>query len=179
MKLVTVNDDPNQDRAYNVYECDPCMMLCKESVWYEPGTLWIDLNNKVDFIKQVNEDDNDCGRNPKLGELNDQIILTGDFKGPVRTIKQRIPNYFEGYVAEVESFETLDDLLAIEWVNRFDRFAGFKGYALTRIMSQTFLIAEIGEGNQFWLIGSWKSYDEETELGLEYHHSSIKHYNVV
>ena len=32
MKVITVNDDPTRGFAYNVYECNECMIICKSNV---------------------------------------------------------------------------------------------------------------------------------------------------
>lgn len=41
MVLQFVNDNPNEGFAYNVYECAPCGVVCKEDVWANAGVTWL------------------------------------------------------------------------------------------------------------------------------------------
>lgn len=35
------------DHCYNIWLCEECGMILKDSVWEDKGKVWIELNNKV------------------------------------------------------------------------------------------------------------------------------------
>ena len=53
MDLINVYDDPNKVIAFNFYSCR-CGAIVKESVWKDPGELWIpaDNNENLEYIKK-------------------------------------------------------------------------------------------------------------------------------
>lgn len=48
MKLTYVWDDAQEtDHSFNVWGCDDCGEVCKESVWEHPGKTWISREGEV------------------------------------------------------------------------------------------------------------------------------------
>ena len=47
MECIAVNDSPPEGYAYNVYHCIFCMLLVKEDVWNNAGTITIRMDGSV------------------------------------------------------------------------------------------------------------------------------------
>ncbi len=49
MDLEIADDDPyvQPNYAFNVFHCAQCGMICKESVWNNPGQLWISALDEI------------------------------------------------------------------------------------------------------------------------------------
>ena len=74
MKLIGCMDSPSQGLAYNIFHCEPCMMICKANVWDHKGQLWIDKNDQTKGVYN--------------SEMNDQLyeeIQEDLFMGKPRT----------------------------------------------------------------------------------------------
>ena len=82
-------------------------------------------------------------------------------------IKQYRPGFFTGYENEVKSFNSLEELFAIEFVNNFTknpinepdpRFHKFS--KSTPSEDTTILMAEYEEGKVWWVVGYLSDADE-------------------
>lgn len=66
------------------------------------------------------------------------------------TIRQHIPDFFEGFEKALVDFNTLEDLLAIPWVKNFSAHANFYRYSV----SDNHLMAEYRGGRTWWVVGT-------------------------
>jgi hypothetical protein len=79
------------------------------------------------------------------------------------TIIQYRPSYFSGYENAINEFNSLDELLNIEWVDAFKRLPNdqispsFHQFSINKWSDQNdhkyVLIAEYKEGFEWWVVG--------------------------
>jgi hypothetical protein len=48
MKGLGVNDNPDRNIAYNVYQCVACLVVARENVWAHKAVVWIKPDNQVE-----------------------------------------------------------------------------------------------------------------------------------
>ena len=49
MRLLFCDDNPDTGFAFNLHNCQTCMILCKENVWENAGRLWVMPDNSVEL----------------------------------------------------------------------------------------------------------------------------------
>jgi hypothetical protein len=47
MKIVAGYDDPHRGCAYNLWQCEYCGAICKQSIWENPGLTWLNTEQDV------------------------------------------------------------------------------------------------------------------------------------
>ena len=70
----------------------------------------------------------------------------------MNSIRQHIPSFCEGFDQSIVNFNTLEELLAIDFVKRFSEHDNFHQYCV----SDNHLMAEYRGGRQWWVIGTLK-----------------------
>lgn len=71
-------------------------------------------------------------------------------------IKQYRPNYFSGYENQIESFNSFEQLLNIDFVKKFSNHNNFYRYSLALGESyedNNTLMAEYENGSVWWVVG--------------------------
>lgn len=77
------------------------------------------------------------------------------------SIKQRIPNFVSTDEEEkVAEFETVDELLGIDFVRGFSEHEGFEGYITCNSSSTCCLMARYNDGHR-WCIGTCDNMDDD------------------
>lgn len=83
-------------------------------------------------------------------------------------IKQYRPSFFSGYENQTNCFETLSQLLNIQWVQEFSKEDNFYKYSISLAKSYEEnhkLMAEYDNGSVWWVVGF---IDKNTEIkGIE------------
>lgn len=73
------------------------------------------------------------------------------------TIKRYRPSYFVGFDNETNEFNSLEELLKIDWVNNFkvlgDTNISFHQFSVSKTPYYTVLMAEYIQGTQWWVVG--------------------------
>jgi hypothetical protein len=70
------------------------------------------------------------------------------------TIKQHIPNFVSGFDPVTTEFETLDELLSLDFVKRFnDGDNSFYRFSVNDYSTRVHLMAEYDEGRKWWVVG--------------------------
>ena len=73
-------------------------------------------------------------------------------------VDRYLPACFSGYPEEHAHFNSLDELLKIEWIVSFKEQKEFYQYSISR---EQWLIAEFKEGREWWVIAYFPDvYDE-------------------
>jgi hypothetical protein len=67
------------------------------------------------------------------------------------TIKQHRPNFFSGFENKIKSFETLEELLAIDFVQNFANQDNFHQFSVEEIGNM--LMAEYDGGATWYVVG--------------------------
>lgn len=65
-------------------------------------------------------------------------------------IKRYRPAYFSGYEDESASFNSLDDLMKIEWIASWTEHKDFHQFSISR---EQWLMCEVKDGTQWWVVG--------------------------
>lgn len=83
-------------------------------------------------------------------------------------IKQYRPSFFSGFEIQQNRFETLEQLLNIEWVKKFSKYENFYRYSIDlaeHYETSHTLMAEYKNGNEWWIVGF---IDKKTKIkGIE------------
>jgi hypothetical protein len=71
------------------------------------------------------------------------------------TLRQHIPDYFEGAEPQEISGDTLDSLLQPDWVQRWARYPEFFRFSISKAGrgDQPLLMAELQHGKLWWVVG--------------------------
>jgi len=67
----------------------------------------------------------------------------------MNAIKQHIPDFCEGFEKALVEFNTLEELLAIDFVKKFSTFPKFHQFS----MNDGHMIAEYRGGREWWVVG--------------------------
>jgi hypothetical protein len=72
-------------------------------------------------------------------------------------ITQHYPNFCEGFKAKTKSFESLEELLSIKWVDKFSQRPNFHQFSISKYSDvkgkEYILMAEYDNGNSWFVVG--------------------------
>lgn len=75
-------------------------------------------------------------------------------------IRQYRPAFFEGFETEECSFETVEELFQIPWIENFTKRDDFHQFSRADEM----LMAEYKEGKEWWVVGRFLGNPDEIDL---------------
>jgi hypothetical protein len=76
-------------------------------------------------------------------------------------IQRYRPACFSGYDEESASFNSLDELMEIEWIASWKEHTDFYKYSISR---NQWLMAEFKEGREWWVIGYFHEVYNDVQL---------------
>jgi len=68
-------------------------------------------------------------------------------------IKQHIPNFVSGFDPVIQNFETLEELLDIDFVKYWGVHEDFHQFSIRPYGDRLFLMAEENNGKRWWVVG--------------------------